>query len=87
MKHVRLFEEFINEQETIDEARYIQFSDAYRALGKMWWNGDFWDIVEILTDVDKDISDKNKIKLFKHALDIKTLSDEELKKLQITNKQ
>tara|TARA_B110000503_G_C7048789_1_gene371389 strand:+ start:121 stop:366 length:246 start_codon:yes stop_codon:yes gene_type:complete len=81
MKHIQLHEEFINEHKTIDEARYIQFSDAYKALGKIWWKNDFWDIVEILTDVDKEISDENKIKLFKHALDIKRLSDEELKKL------
>ena len=61
--------------------RYIQFSDAYKALGKIWWRGDFFDIVELLTEYDKELSDKDKIKLFKHALDIKTLSDAELKKL------
>ena len=69
----------LNEFEELNE-RYIQFSDAYRALGKIWYNGDFYDIVEIMSD--KEISDKTKIKLINHALEIEVMSDDELKKLR-----
>lgn len=67
-------------EETNERKRYIQFSDAYRALNKIWYNGEYYDIVEIMSD--KDISDKTKIKLINHALEIDVLSDDELKKLR-----
>ena len=69
----------LNEFEELNE-RYIQFSDAYRALGKIWYNGDFYDIVEIMSD--KEISDKTKIKLINHALEIEVMSGDEIEKLK-----
>ena len=59
---------------------YLMFSDAYRALGKIWYNGDFYDIVEIMSD--KKISDATKIKLINHALEIEVMTENELRALR-----
>ncbi len=59
---------------------YIMYSDAYKSLGKIWYCGDFYNIVEIMSD--KNISDKTKIKLINHALDIDVMTLEELKELR-----
>ena len=60
--------------------RYMMFSDAYRALSKIWYNGEFYDIVEIMSD--KNLSDKTKIKLINHALEIEVMTENELKALR-----
>ena len=56
------------------------FSDAYRRLGKIWYNGNFYDIVEIMSD--KEMSDKTKLKLINHALEIKVMTESEQKALR-----
>ena len=59
---------------------YIMFSDAYKALGKIWYNGEFYDIVEIMSD--KEISDTTKVKLINHALEIEVMTENELSVLR-----
>ena len=59
---------------------YIMFSDAYRALSKIWYNGEFYDIVEIMSD--KELSDATKVKLINHALEIEEMSENELRALR-----
>ncbi len=59
---------------------YIMFSDAYRALGKIWYNGDFYDIVEIMSS--KKISDVAKLKLINHTLEIEVMTESELRALR-----
>ena len=59
---------------------YIMFSDAYRALGKIWYNGEFYDIVEIMSD--KELSDATKMKLINHALEIEVMTENELRALR-----
>jgi len=59
---------------------YIMFSDAYKALGKIWYNGEFYDIVEIMSD--KEISDATKVKLINHALEIEVMTENELSVLR-----
>tara|TARA_Y100000389_G_C17186722_1_gene376777 strand:- start:252 stop:437 length:186 start_codon:yes stop_codon:yes gene_type:complete len=59
---------------------YIMFSDAYKALGKIWYNGAFYNIVEIMSD--KEISDATKVKLINHALEIEVMTENELRSLR-----
>ena len=59
---------------------YIMFSDAYKALSKIWYNGEFYDIVEIMSD--KEISDVTKVKLINHALGIEVMTENELSVLR-----
>jgi len=56
------------------------FSDAYKALGKIWYNGQFYDIVELMSI--NYISDYAKIKLIKHYLQIEIMTQEEHKNLK-----
>ncbi len=56
------------------------FSDAYKALGKIWYNGEFYDIVELMSI--NYISDYAKIKLIKHYLQIEIMTQEEHKNLK-----
>jgi hypothetical protein len=56
------------------------FSDAYKALGKIWYNREFYDIVEIMSD--KEISDPTKVKLINHALEIEVMTENELSVLR-----
>ena len=51
----------------IKEERYIMFSDAYKALSKIYYNGEFYDIVEIITS--NELSDELKVKLIKDTLE------------------
>jgi hypothetical protein len=44
------------------------FSDAYKALSKIYYNGEFYDIVEIITD--NELSDELKVKLIKDTLEV-----------------
>ena len=53
---------------------------SYRALSKIFYNNTYYDVVEIVSD--NDISDKTKMKLIKHALEIEVMSDDELRKLK-----
>ena len=62
------------------QTKYKMFSDAYRALSKIFYNGAYYDVVEIVSD--NDISDQTKIKLIKHALEIEVMHDDELRKLR-----
>ena len=50
-----------------DMNKYIMFSDAYRSLSKIFYNGEFYDIVEIITD--NELSDKLKVELIKKTLE------------------
>lgn len=59
---------------------YIMFSDAYKALAKIWYNGTFYDIVEIVSS--KKISDETKLKLIKHALEIEVMTENDLRSLR-----
>ena len=52
----------------LKEGRYIMFSDAYRALSEIYYNGEFYDIVEIITD--NELSDELKVKLIKDTLEV-----------------
>jgi hypothetical protein len=71
---------YLAEGKLVKEGRYIMFSDAYKALSKIYYNGEFYDIVEIVSD--NEISDQTKMKLIKHALEIEVMSDDELRKLR-----
>ena len=51
----------------VKEERYIMFSDAYKALSKIYYNGEFYDIVEIITS--NELSDELKVKLIKDTLE------------------
>ena len=53
---------------------------SYRGLSKIFYNGAYYDIVEIASD--NDISDQTKMKLIKHALEIEVIHDDELRKLR-----
>jgi len=52
----------------IKEERDIMFSDAYKALSKIYYNGEFYNIVEIITD--NELSDELKVKLIKDTLEV-----------------
>jgi hypothetical protein len=59
----------------IKEERYIMFSDAYKALSKIYYNGEFYNIVEIITD--NELSDELKVKLIKDTLEVQSHPDNE----------
>ena len=59
---------YIAENKLIKEDRYIMFSDAYRALSKIFYNGEYYDVVEIITD--NELSDELKVKLIKDTLEV-----------------
>jgi len=61
------FQELAGIKPLIKEERYIMFSDAYKALSKIYYNGEFYNIVEIIT-ADW-LSDKLKVKLIKDTLE------------------
>ena len=52
----------------LKEEKYIMFSDAYKALSKIYYNGGSYDIVEIITD--NELSDELKVKLIKDTLEV-----------------
>ena len=58
---------YLAEGKLLKEGRYIMFSDAYRSLSNIFYNGEFYDIVEIITD--NELSDKLKVELIKNALE------------------
>jgi len=45
---------------------YIQFSDLYKELHKIYYNGEFYTIEEIIFDTQ--LSDKIKVELVKNTL-------------------
>jgi hypothetical protein len=59
---------YLAEGKLLKEEKYIMFSDAYKALSKIYYNGEFYDIVEIITD--NELSDELKVKLIKDTLEV-----------------
>ena len=46
--------------------RYYQFSDEYKSLHNIFFNGDYYTVLEIVNS--KNLSDKIKVKLIKENL-------------------
>jgi hypothetical protein len=59
---------YLAEGKLLKEEKYIMFSDAYKALSKIYYNGEFYDIIEIITD--NELSDELKVKLIKDTLEV-----------------
>ena len=59
---------YLAEGRLLKEGKYIMFSDAYKALSKIYYNGEFYDIVEIITD--NELSNELKVKLIKDTLEV-----------------